>query len=144
MTATAGPDDLYRSIADALVAGAPGNWVTVRAMYLVAGKLSEFEGGARTADGQDVWLDLPETVATSFEALRRLFYQQGKGAWYTATFLLQRDGTMSLDLDYDPESAWDIPAMPETYVEDLEMFPRDEAAQPQWLRDKVRGAGHRS
>ncbi|NHC12931.1 hypothetical protein G9H71_03965 [Motilibacter sp. E257] len=71
-------------------------------------------------------------------------YQQGKGAWYTARVGVTPDGRLSIDLDYDHEPQWRFDVVPETYVEDLEMFPRDEESLPGWLKEKVRQSGNAS
>lgn len=133
-----GADQIYQRIGGALVSVAPPGWTEIQAVYLEASTTSQFQSSAVLPDGEKVWLrGVPHDVDYAFEELRKLLYQEGKGAWYTAHATVTSEGRISFDFDYDNEPAWATPVVPQTYVEDLALFPRDPDQQPQWLREQV-------
>lgn len=133
---------LHQQIAHALVAAAPAGWSELRSVHREVGRTAEQQHVAVMADGQEVGLrGVPKEARKGYRALRELLYQPDKGTWYTATCTVTSDGRLSFDFDYDAEPKWSVPVVPGTYVEDLEMFPRAEAARPNWLRSKLAEAG---
>ena len=133
---------LYQRIGQALVQAAPPGWVEVRATYVEAGTTGELQAVAVLSDGS--YADLGSPALDLYDALselRQLTHQPGRGAWYTAVVTVTYSGSIDLDLDHDSEPQWDVDVVPESYVEDLEMFPRDEEHRPAWLREKLRLAG---
>lgn len=90
------------------------------------------DGSARTA--------LPPGQAVGkMDELRRVMYQRGKGAWFTARLEVERSGRFSAEFDYDGEPDFTPPLTPSAYVLDLERFPRSDEHIPSWLRAKLRG-----
>jgi len=137
-----GVDDLYERIGRALLDAAPEGWAELRTDYVRAGRTAEYQCWALLADGsaRDLGRVSPD-LSKALKGLRVLLYQQGKGAWYTARIVVTPDRRLSVGLDYDNEPQWRFRVVPETYVEDVEMFPREESALPQWLKEKLRDAG---
>ncbi len=133
------PASLYKRIGEALVTVAPSGWRELHTVFRQAGRTAEDQSYALMQDGSKVWLrGVPKESPKAFRALRQLFYQQGKGAWFTAYCTVHADGRLEFDFDYEEEPEWNLDIVPASFIEDLEMFPRDEAQQPEWLRDKVR------
>lgn len=132
---------LHQRIGQALIGEAPAGWVALNTVCRRAGNLEESETTATMDDGTivSVW-NASVDFSLAFDELREAMHREGTGAWYTAVVTVTRDGRITFDFDYDSEPAWDISADPQTYVEDLEMFPRDLAHQPTWLREKIREA----
>lgn len=98
---------------------------SLEASYVDRGKYVSF-------DPDDSKLPMPEII----NALRKEMYKtsQSRGAWFTATFEVDKSGRLDTHFNYD--------AMPE-YVElpnrrmfqdDLALFPRDASRIPEWLR----------
>ena len=82
-------------------------------------------------------LDVATDLAQRFGA--RLVGLHVRRRFETSIFL---DGGFAMDVDYDREPQWKVPVVAETYVEEQELFPRDEENQPEWYRAKLReGAG---
>jgi hypothetical protein len=91
------------------------------------------DGTARTA--------LPPGQAVGkMDELRRVMYQSGKGAWFTARLEVERSGRFSAEFDYDGEPDFTPPLTPAAYALDLERFPRSDDHIPSWLRAKLRQA----
>ncbi|MBO2446566.1 hypothetical protein J4573_05655 [Actinomadura barringtoniae] len=91
------------------------------------------DGSARTA--------LPPGQAVGkMDELRRVMYQRGKGAWFTARLEVERSGRFSAEFDYDGEPEFTPPLTPSAYALDLERFPRSDEHIPSWLRAKLRDA----
>jgi hypothetical protein len=91
------------------------------------------DGTARTA--------LPPGQAVGkMDELRRVMYQRGKGAWFTARLEVERSGRFSAEFDYDGEPDFTPPLTPSAYALDLERFPRADEHIPSWLRAKLREA----
>jgi hypothetical protein len=133
---------LYQRIGRALIEDAPSGWERVEMVYWQAAKTGGSQERVTLADGSTKWLaHVGRDYDRAVWELRQALYQEGKGAWYTARGVVTRDGRIELDFDYDNEPQWDAPVVPLTYVEDLEMFPRDLEHQPEWLREKIREAG---
>ena len=133
--------DLYARIGRALMDAAPAGWAELRGIYARAGKTAEWRASSLMQDGTEVDLDgVSWDFGKALKALREQLYQQGKGAWYTARVVITPDRRLSVDLDYDNEPQWRFDVVPGTYVEDLAMFPRDEATLPEWLKSKLRQA----
>jgi hypothetical protein len=79
----------------------------------------------------------PDDLIDQTEELRTAMYRAGAGTWFSATLSVDRSGSMSADFNYDQEPDWSRPVEPEWYVKDLEKFPRDESAIPNWLRQRL-------
>lgn len=140
--AALGPAELHQQIGQGLVAAAPPGWVELRMTQVQVGKAGQTLHRAVLTSGEEHgrWSTAMDVGEAMYE-LRRLTYQPGKGAWYTAVVTVTSSGSISFDFDYDGEPEWDIEVVPESYVEDLEMFPRDEEHRPAWLREKLELAG---
>ena len=140
--APADPAELQEQIGQGMLAAAPAGWQELRMTVVQVGKSGQRLHRVVLASGEEHgrW-STPMSVGKAMRELRRLTYQSGKGAWYTAVVTVTPSGSISFDLDYDSEPQWDVDVVPETYVEDLEMYPRDEEHRPAWLREKLRLAG---
>ena len=80
-------------------------------------------------DGSFAYARPPETILALTDELRRVMYEPGRGAWFSARWTIASG-----------EGVWRWPAHPGLYALDLETFPRDEDRIPAWLRQKVNGA----
>jgi hypothetical protein len=89
------------------------------------------------ADNRDH--QMSKTIAHVFGDLRRGMYERdrGRGAWFTATLSLERDGAISLKCDRDTRPTFKYEPHDKEFVRDLAQFPRDPAHMPGWLRDIV-------
>ncbi|GAA2458415.1 hypothetical protein GCM10010191_92930 [Actinomadura vinacea] len=86
----------------------------------------------------------PGRAVGKMDELRRAMYRRGKGAWFTARLVIERDGPFSAEFDYNGEPDFSPPLTPAAYVQDLERFPRSDEHIPGWLRDKLDAGAPRS
>lgn len=97
----------------------------------------------RRPDGSVDYALPPDTVLPLIDELRRVMYQPGKGAWFSARWTITNSSgngdkiSANVAFNYDDEPIWRRPAHPGLYALDLEAFPRDEESTPDWLRQKV-------
>ncbi|MFI5623941.1 agglutinin cell wall attachment protein [Nocardioides sp. NPDC051685] len=95
-------------------------------------------------DGSFAYAKPPDSILALTDELRRVMYEPGKGAWFSARWTIACEGgetpTTNVAFNYDDEPVWRWPAHPGLYAIDLETFPRDEERVPAWLREKVKGA----
>ncbi len=70
-------------------------------------------------------------------SLRKVMYRPGAGTWYGAIFDANPGGSLTSSFNYDEEPEWDAPVDPIAYVTDQQKFPRDEANQPDWLKQRL-------
>lgn len=95
-------------------------------------------------DGSFAYARPPDTILSLTDELRRVMYEPGKGAWFSARWTIACEGgetpTTNVAFNYDDEPVWRWPAHPGLYALDLETFPREEDRIPAWLRQKVNGA----
>lgn len=90
----------------------------------------------------------PPQISRLLKDLRKDMYQPGGSCWYTAVWTVLHNGDGSLDVkatfDYNDEPAWSEPIDPGLYGLDLEDFPRDEDAIPEWLGARLAEARARA
>ncbi|RZU64136.1 hypothetical protein EV379_0430 [Microterricola gilva] len=73
----------------------------------------------------------------AIDTLRAAHYKPQLGTWFSAHITVGADGSATAECNYDAEPEWEVPIDPIAYVTDLEAFPRDEAHQPEWLKQKL-------
>lgn len=84
----------------------------------------------------------PIAMIMAFKNLRELMATQGRGAWLSATLTAAADGKCAFDYDYDARPNWTVQPTDESYVADLEKFPRPAELVPAWYPPGTRaGSG---
>ncbi|MFD0692098.1 immunity protein YezG family protein [Actinomadura fibrosa] len=130
---------LVGRVKDVVLSNAPLGWeevvLTERFLY----RVSEEVVMAKSVSGEVVNFSISHECDLDeiFDELRAMMYERGKGAWFTVEFRLSRSGRFSIDYDFDNEPEWAAPVVPESYVEDLERFPREPENIPAWLQEKL-------
>ncbi|RSN43871.1 hypothetical protein [Actinomadura sp. WAC 06369] len=125
-----------------LLSTAPANWSEIRysihALACFAKSLIE----AKLETGENIRLRPPMSMGTRMLELRTAMYRPGQGTWFSANYVITKPSDYTVDFDYDSEpnfspDAFHFEPTPETYVEDLGFFPRDEEHIPDWLYNKI-------
>lgn len=76
------------------------------------------------------------------QRLRAVMYREAAGTWFSMRITVTADGAMDAVFNYDDEPDFGLGGVdPVAYVNDLKIFPRDEAHQPEWLRARL-AEGH--
>ncbi|MFZ4842310.1 hypothetical protein [Mycetocola saprophilus] len=93
----------------------------------------EFERGGERYTTVSSSLDL----VTAARNLRAACYRAGTGTWFSAVFTVTSQGAATAEYNYDEEPDWGAPIDAALYANDQDIFPRDETAQPDWLKQKI-------
>ena len=89
-------------------------------------------------DGTAESVRTPPSVKDCLEELReQVMYTTETGTWLSARFMVNRDGGVDGDFNYDAEPAWSHSLDPELYIQELRALPRDRASVPAWLHQKI-------
>jgi len=78
----------------------------------------------------------PEIVRR-LTALRAEMYQEGRGTWLQARYVLSPDGSFDFHYFTDVEPPWTTPPAETAYRVELDTFPRDDEHLPDWWRVHV-------
>ncbi|MBB3092121.1 agglutinin cell wall attachment protein [Nocardioides albus] len=138
-------EQLIAEIAHHLAEEVEGDWSTLVFNHR---NLSMFFTGrieVHRPDGSFALVRPPDSVLSLTDELRRVMYEPGKGAWFSARWTIasgedEQTSSPQVVFNYDDEPVWRWPAHPGLYAIDLETYPRDEDRVPGWLRQKVNGA----
>ncbi|MFZ4842307.1 hypothetical protein [Mycetocola saprophilus] len=94
-------------------------------------------GPSEVADERYFSLAAPYEVRESARRLRAACYREGGGTWFSARIVVTSAGEATADYNYDQEPEWDAPVDSVLYTNDQDRYPRDESAQPAWLKQKI-------
>ncbi|RAY13169.1 hypothetical protein DPM19_22020 [Actinomadura craniellae] len=130
-------DALFREIGSALLDAVAGEWEEIRFNYRGLISISTARLEAVRPGGEVERVRPPRDASKLMRELRSGMYQTGKGAWYTALYVITPPGRYNVDFDYDNEPRFDVPPAAESFALDLEHFPREEHNIPDWLRAKL-------
>jgi hypothetical protein len=89
------------------------------------------------ADGSRSRLMPPGGAMDALGKLRERMYVEDKGSWFTARMRIIPPGRFTVDYDYDGEPEFVPPLTPDTFVADLQHFPRAPEHIPSWLAEKL-------
>lgn len=132
--------EILVAIGRELLTTASDDWETVTyTAWALAGYVSDYMEETRRGGATEA-TDIPVSVIGMVEKLRAGMYEQGKGTWYTLTYTITRPGSFKADYDYDNRPEFTFYPAYETFVHDLQQFPRDDEHIPDWLRDHVEKA----
>jgi hypothetical protein len=115
----------------------PEPWETIE--YRTRALAGYMEHGTYMQDdaGQVTRKFPPDEVIDLTNELRAVMYRPGAGTWFSTTITVTRSGQLSADFNYDSEPEWGTEPVPEAYAQDIEKFPRDESAVPDWLQQRL-------
>ena len=68
----------------------------------------------------------------AFKGLRELMATQDRGAWFSAVLTATAEGKCTFDFNYDARPDWTLHPTDESYIADLEAFPRPAELVPDW------------
>ncbi|WP_433560463.1 hypothetical protein ACQP1O_22460 [Nocardia sp. CA-151230] len=130
--------ELLDKIGQALTDAVPGGWKQLRLEFLGTVQIDAARLEAVTNDDATERYSPPRIVMREFDQLRSAMYRPDIGTWFTAEFVLDSSGKVTISFDYDHEPNF-VPQLTDgAYALDFDYFPRDDAHTPQWLRDKLR------
>ncbi|SDG91402.1 hypothetical protein SAMN05216553_11383 [Lentzea fradiae] len=120
-----------------LEAGAPVGWNRVT-LDVWANVLSyELSASAQDAQGRFAGEVRLAEITDQLQELREEMYEEGRGTWLSARFVLHRGGEPEVTFNFDEDPRWSPELHPMMFVRDLEAFPRTDEHVPDWLRETV-------
>ncbi|ONI68193.1 hypothetical protein BWI15_34735 [Kribbella sp. ALI-6-A] len=128
-------------IAEAFRAAAPEGWESLRIRINTISSVTAFVAHATLESGavESYYIDdddAEEEVLDGVEGLRRQMAESNgdRGAWFSASIEVDRDGKFSAAFDYDSKPSFDFEVDHESLLADLREFPRAEKFYPPWAR----------
>ena len=81
-----------------------------------------------------------EGALFSTKQLHQAMYEQepSKGAWYSMTMEINKEGKFKVDFNYDDKPDFGTEIDEERYFVDFQAYPREEQYIPQWLKDIIK------
>jgi hypothetical protein len=120
-----------------LEAGAPTGWNRVT-LDVWANVLSyELAASAQDARGRFAGEVRLAEITDQLQELREQMYEEGRGTWLSARFVLHRETEPEVTFNFDENPRWSPELHPMMFVRDLEAFPRTDEHVPDWLRETV-------
>ncbi|MDE3719889.1 hypothetical protein PWG71_00695 [Nocardiopsis sp. N85] len=138
MTATE-QDRSLRRIGTALLDAAPEDWIKLRLVYAGLADCESIHLEALLPDGAGVGCVPPLSLLAEFRDLRAGMARPRAGTWYTVYYDLERPARYRVRYDHDNEPDFDEPRDNDSYLSDLEHFPRERAHMPDWLLERLEG-----
>ncbi|WP_396911182.1 hypothetical protein [Mycolicibacterium sp.] len=107
-------------------------WTTCTVEYRMAARVAESRVTLTDDTGSSEVVKSPIAMIMTFKKLRELMATQGRGAWFSAALTAAPDGKCTFDYNYDARPDWTVQPADETYIADLEKFPRPAELVPDW------------
>jgi hypothetical protein len=133
-------EELMQQIGAMLLDVAPEGWRRIDLLVRMNVKVYDTELTVYLENGKTAEVFPPEGLTKPFAELRQLHYLPGRGTWFSVRVSLDPPGSINFSYNMDHDPLWNPPIPAEFWVRDLEVFPRDEAFIPAWLREKLEEA----
>jgi len=130
-------EQLMQRIGAMLLEVEPEGWRRIDLLVKLNAKVHDFELAVYLEDGKTAEVYPPEGLTKVFAELRQLTYRPGRGAWFSVRLSVDAPGRMNFSYNMDHDPLWAPPIPAEYWVRDLEVYPRDEAFIPTWLRARL-------
>ncbi|ART73765.1 hypothetical protein BTO20_20075 [Mycobacterium dioxanotrophicus] len=125
--------DAQTAVVRALFEALPrGGWENCTIEYRKANTVAESQVTLTNSAGTSEIVKSPINMIMAFKNLRELMATQGRGAWLSATLTATPDGKCAFDYNYDARPDWTVQPADETYIADLEKYPRPADQIPDW------------
>jgi hypothetical protein len=127
-------NDLLTSLGQAMLrAAADHEWRMLEIDATSAGGMTETGFSVHLVDGSvDRMGGLDRDGRLDCHELRELMYQDGKGSWYNATFVIDEQKQLEAEFDYDNPPFDGLPDDDQLLREDQRDYPRSLENLPLW------------
>lgn len=126
---------LYQRIAQSIANECPAGWARAEIHARMLDGITELEAyyflPANATKGIPVYAG--NDADRAFEGLRKQMAKPGKGAWYSAHFIVFANGKFDVRFDYDSKPRFSDEPAAQWFIDDLKVFPRDPANVPKWM-----------
>lgn len=130
-------DTRIAEICTLLKAGAPVGWNRVTLDVWANVLAYELAASAKNAEGRFAGEVRLADMTERLQDLRQEMYEEDRGAWLSARFVLHREAEPEVSFNYNENPHWSPELHPMMFVRDLEAFPRADEQVPDWLREMV-------
>lgn len=108
------------------------SWTSCIVEYRSTASMAESLVTLTDSTGASKVVRSPIDMIMAFMNLRELMASQGRGAWLSATLTATPDGKCMFDYNHDARPDWMVQPTDESYIADLEKFPRPAELVPIW------------
>jgi hypothetical protein len=129
--------ELQRRAGFALLDAAPDGWLRIDLRCRALPDMQETTLTVLLTDGSYPSIAIPREAVDALIELRELMYEPGEGTWFSVRCLIDAPGRQRISYNMDWNPGWESSIKPASWMRDLEVFPRDPAHLPEWLRDQL-------
>ncbi|MEU5691214.1 hypothetical protein [Actinosynnema sp. NPDC020468] len=129
--------ELLQRVGGLLLDAAPADFRRIDVLVRLTVPVQDLALTVYLPDGSTPEVAPPDGLLAAFTELRQVVNKPGRGTWFSARCVVNAPARIDItyNLDHDPRFVPDVPAS--VFARDLEVFPRDEAYTPDWLRDRL-------
>lgn len=107
-------------------------WERCAIDYRALSSTAETQARLVNADGAEALIPTAKDFRFGLKRLRDLMAEEEGGAWLSVAVEARPDGKASFDFNYDLRPNWTAQPSDESYIEDLERYPRPIDQIPDW------------
>jgi len=133
-------EELLQQIGAALIGGAPQGWRRIDLIAKIVEGVQDFGLTVIMNDMTTPEVEPPAQAGQALLELRKLMYDQQRGAWLSARYVINPPGEFRIFYNYDHDPLWEPPIPPAFFERDLATYPRPDGAVPGWLRRTIEQA----
>ena len=126
--------ELQNILGNSLVAAYSSfDWSTIRLFYGKVGQIAEGTSECVDMNGDVRYASVPKEARRALELLKVASATEDHGTWLSVTVTIVREtGQFNIQYNFDEKPSWDIEPQPESYLLDLERYPRPADEIPEW------------
>ncbi|MDA3646474.1 hypothetical protein LZ318_04485 [Saccharopolyspora indica] len=130
-------DELIKGITTRLVHSLPASWDQLFVDFRSVGTYVEVSAQLINVFGQAHEWDAPAWLVQEFADLRQGMYREGSGTWFAVKYHLAHFAKIGVNYEWQAEPRWTQPPPPDSFRQELELFPRDPENTPAWLAERT-------
>jgi hypothetical protein len=109
-----------------------GDWDQVVVQFLSAGRVAESRCRVVRSDGTSASIKTPAKTVYAYADLREAMAGGERGAWFSSSMTVDRQGQFQFAFDYLNEPRWGVRPTEAALLEDMAAHPRPAAQIPAW------------
>lgn len=125
--------ELLQQIGGSLLNVAPEGWRRIDLIAKLAEGAQDLGLTVIMSDYSDAWIEPPRHLTSTFVALRKVMYDEQRGAWLSARYTIDPPSAFQIFYNYDHDPLWEPPLPTAMLRRDLEVYPRPSDRVPRWL-----------
>lgn len=134
-------DELLQHIGGMLLDAAPEGFRRIDLLVRMTVAVQDLALRVYLPDGSTAEVSPPEGLNLAFQEMRQVLYQPGRGTWFSARCVVNAPVRIDITYNFDHDPLFTPPVPAADFARDLQVFPRDEAFVPDWLRAALVEAG---